>query len=248
MKRHHNSVFLGIEALHVLLKARRSQGVTQLASALGLSKSTAHDLLSALGELGFVEQSPTTRRYAISPEIFSFLHLFSTEYGPNSTLKPFLREHAARLRATLVVTVLSRRATYAICASGSAADTFLIGDNGPAYNSACGKVLVAQRPASQWPDFAPRPEDKLESPFTNHDPERFYAELRAAHADGVAWNLRERDPELCSVAAPIAMGEKPWTRAIGLALPCEEWARRDRAGLAADVQALAADVAKLLVR
>lgn len=246
MKRHHNSVFLGIEALQVLLKARRSQGVTQLAKALNLSKSTAHDLVSALGALGFVEQNPDTRRYAISPEIFRFLHLLSTEYGANSKLKPFLRDGAARLRVTIVITALCRRHTFALCASGPSADTFLTGDNGPAYNSACGKVLVAQRPEETWPEYAPNPEDKAETPFTNHDPERFYAELRAARGEGVAWNLRERDPELCSVAAPISVGDKPWSRALGIALPYEEWSRRDLPSLALQTRRLASEAAKLL--
>src|SRR4051812_1021572 len=41
---HHNSMFRGIEALVVLLNAHRSLGITQLADALQLSKSTTHDL------------------------------------------------------------------------------------------------------------------------------------------------------------------------------------------------------------
>ncbi len=97
--RHHNSMFHGVEALVVLLKAHRSLGITQIAAALNLPKSTTHDLVAALCELGFVEQNGATRRYAISPRIFQFLNLFSTEYGANPALKPLLREQAAKLRA-----------------------------------------------------------------------------------------------------------------------------------------------------
>lgn len=245
--RHHSSMFRGIEALLVLLKAHRSLGITQLASALGLSKSTAHDLLAALGELGFVEQNEATRRYSISPEIFRFLHLLSTEYGPNSALKPLLRTQAAKLKATIVITALCRQRTYAVCASGSSADTFLLGDNGPAYNSACGKILVAQLPEEDWPNYAPKPGEKGESPYAQLDPQRFLQEVRAARVNGVAWNLRERDARLCSVAAPLRVGEKPWRRAVGLALPYGEWVVRDREELAEQVQALAAEISELLV-
>ena len=246
--RHHTSMFRGIEALVVLLKAHRSLGITQIASALGLSKSTAHDLVAALGELGFVEQHPTTRRYAISPEIFRFLHLFSTDYGSNSALKPLLRARAAKLKASIVITALSRQTTYALCASGPSADTFLLGDHGPAHNSACGKILVAQFDESAWPDYAPRAGDKPDSPYSNLDPRKFYAELRAARANGVAWNLRERDALLCSVAAPLRVGEKPWSRAVGLALPFGDWVVRDREELAAQVTALAVEISELLER
>ena len=246
--RHHNSMFQGVEALVVLLKARRSLGITQLADALQLSKSTTHDLAAALCALGFVDQNAATRRYSVSPEIFRFLHLFSTEFGPNSAVKPLLRLQARKLKATIVVTALCRQSTYALCASGPAADTFLLGDNGPAYNSACGKVLVAQLEEPDWADFAPKPDDCTESPYANLDPQRFIAELRAARTNGVAWSLRERDANLCSVAAPICAGEKPWARAVGLALPCSEWAVRDRDELAADVRALAHEISQALTR
>jgi DNA-binding IclR family transcriptional regulator len=244
--RHHTSMFRGVEALRVLLKAHRSLGITQIAKALELSKSTAHDLVAALCALGFVEQNETTRRYAISPEIFRFLHLFSTEYGPNSALKPLLRAQAQKLRASIVVTALCRGNTYALCASGPNADTFLIGDHGPAYTSACGKILVAQFDESEWPEYAPKPGDKTDSPYSNHDPERFFAELRAARATGVAWNIRERDAVLCSVAAPICVGDPPWSRAVGLALPYSEWVVRDREELANEVRLLARQISRSL--
>lgn len=239
-------MFQGVEALIALLKAHRSLGITQLADRLGLSKSTTHDLVAALGSLGFVEQHPATRRYAISPEIFRFLHLVSTEFGPNSALKPLLRAQARKLGATIVVTALCRRTTYALCASGFNADTFLLGDNGPAFNSACGKILVAQLPEAAWGDYAPQADDAVPSRHANRDPQRFFAELRTARASGVAWSLRERDERLCSVAAPIGTGEAPWTRAVGLALPYGEWIVRDRQELAAQVQSLAGEIARKL--
>jgi DNA-binding IclR family transcriptional regulator len=244
--RHHSSMFRGVEALVVLLKAHRSLGITQLAAALQLSKSTTHDLAVALCELGFVDQNPTTRRYSVSPEIFRFLHLISTEFGPNSAVKPLLRVQARKLKATVIVTALCRQSTYALCASGSNADTFLLGDNGPAYNSACGKILVAQFDEAVWPDYAPQPGDSARSPYSNLDPQRFFAELRAARLNGVAWNLRERDASLCSVAAPLRVGACPWNRAVGIALPYGEWVARDREELAAQVTALAAEISQLL--
>ncbi|PTX91699.1 IclR family transcriptional regulator C-terminal domain-containing protein [Opitutus sp. ER46] len=240
--RHHSSMFRGIEALTTLLKARHSLGITQLARELNLSKSTAHDLVAALSALGFVDQDRMTRRYSVSPAIFSFLHLFSTEYGPNSAIRPLLRARARRLKATLVVSALCRRSTYALCGSGSDADTFLLGDSGPAYNSACGKILVAQQDPGEWAGFAPSAGDTGSSPYLRPDPERFLAELKVARATGVAWSLRERDPALCSVAAPVRIGEEPWSCAVGIALPYSEWVARDREELAGEVRSVAAEL------
>src|SRR6185295_12549132 len=112
--------------------------------------------------------------------------LVSTEYGPNSAVKPLLRSQARKLKASIVITALCRQTTYALCASGLNADTFLIGDNGPAYTSSCGKILVAQLDDTEWPDYAPKAGDTTDSPFSNRDPERFFTELRAARLNGVA--------------------------------------------------------------
>jgi DNA-binding IclR family transcriptional regulator len=244
--RHHSSMFNGVEALMVLLRARRSIGITQLAAALGLSKSTTHDLAGALCALGFVDQHPQSRRYSVSPAIFQFLHVVSTGYGPNTLMKPIVQERAAQLRAAIVVTALRERTTYALCASGTRADTFLVGDHGPAYNSACGKVLVAQHDESEWAQFVPQPGDRPFTPYSNLNPERFLAELAAAKVNGVAFSLRERDARLCSVAAPIRTGDKPWNRAVGIMLPYEEWIVRDRDELVAAVKALAQEIAEVL--
>ena len=43
----------------------------------------------------------TTRRYSVSPEIFRFLHLVSTEFGPNSAVKPLLRTQARKRPASI---------------------------------------------------------------------------------------------------------------------------------------------------
>jgi DNA-binding IclR family transcriptional regulator len=127
------------------------------------------------------------------------------------------------------------------------ADTFLLGDNGPAFTSACGKILVganSMRPS--WPEYAPGTAEEVVSPHATLDPQRFFAELRAARVNGVAWSLRERDVRLCSVAAPIRVGDEPWNRAVGLAIPYSEWTVRDRDELAGQAKTLADEIAQLL--
>lgn len=243
--RPHNSV-RGIEALVVMLKARRSMGITQIATALDLPKSSAHDLVAGLCELGFVERHGETRRYSVSPRIFGFLHLCSTEYGANPALKPLLREEAAKLRASVVVTALRGRTTYALCGSGPETDTFLVGDHGPAYSSACGRVLISQFDEAAWADYAPRPDDKPKSPYCRVDRDHFFQQLRTARECGTAWSLREREPNLCSVAAPIRSWEQPCSRAVGIILNHRECALRDREELAGQARALAERIARLM--
>ena len=245
--RHHSSTLLGVEAVKTLLKARRSLGITQLAKELNVSKSTAHDLAAALSSLGFVAQNDQTRRYELSPEIFRFLHLIATEFGQNRAVKSYIRAQAQRLNATVVINALNQRSTYVLCASGPYADTFFLGECGPAFTGASGKALVAQLDESVWLHYAPLVSDETPSPYANRDPEKFYAELRAARASGVAWTLRERDPAMFSIAAPIRLGDRPWNQSVGLVLPYTESALGTREALVPEIKLLAADLEELML-
>jgi hypothetical protein len=60
--RHHSSMFHGVEALLMLLKAHRSLGIAHPAEALQLSKSTTHDLAAVLSALDFEETCPQPGR------------------------------------------------------------------------------------------------------------------------------------------------------------------------------------------
>jgi DNA-binding IclR family transcriptional regulator len=62
-----------VSAIRVLghLAARGDSGVTQaeLVEALGVSKSTMHNLVSTLEAEGFVRRDPSTRRYSLGPAL-----------------------------------------------------------------------------------------------------------------------------------------------------------------------------------
>ena len=51
--------------LHVVAGSGGALGVTDIAEAVGLAKTTAHSLLRTLLQVGFVEQDPATGRYSL---------------------------------------------------------------------------------------------------------------------------------------------------------------------------------------
>ena len=51
--------------LHVVAGSGGTLGVTDIAEAVGLAKTTAHSLLRTLLQVGFVEQDPATGRYSL---------------------------------------------------------------------------------------------------------------------------------------------------------------------------------------
>jgi DNA-binding IclR family transcriptional regulator len=62
----------GLGVLRLLACSPRTLGITEIARELLLSKSSAHDLLASLGDLGLVEKNDVTKRYAVSASYHDF--------------------------------------------------------------------------------------------------------------------------------------------------------------------------------
>lgn len=230
----------GLDVVRVLVRNGTPLGVTQVAQALGIYKSSAHRLLQILGRLGFVQQNPSTLRYSLHPGIFGFIHEFASQFGPNTRVDPLLRAAASRLGCSVYLSMLGGRDTYVVCAAGDEGNTTQLGTHGPVYASSVGKILIAQRPETEWPDYAPQSGDPSITEYTSLDPERFYKELRAARENGVAWNMRETTLYHASVAATIHEPLLPYPRmAVALLVRYQELPVHDRETLAGEVKTLA---------
>jgi DNA-binding IclR family transcriptional regulator len=59
-----------LDVLKLIVESNKSLGVTEIATALTLSKSTVFGILKALQDVGFVTKSKTTKRYTIGQELF----------------------------------------------------------------------------------------------------------------------------------------------------------------------------------
>src|SRR5918992_58242 len=74
--------------LHAIVESGGQMGVTELAAAVGLPKTTTHGLLRTLLAVGFVEQDQRTGRYAARPgtpgglQVVVLHHLFRPDDSP----------------------------------------------------------------------------------------------------------------------------------------------------------------------
>jgi DNA-binding IclR family transcriptional regulator len=235
-----NTLSQGLDVVRILVRSGTPLGVTQVAHALGIYKSSAHRLLQILTRLGFVQQNSTTLRYSLNPQIFGFVHEFATQFGVNTKADPLLRSAAARLKCSIYLSMLGGHHAYVVCAAGDDGNTTQLGTHGPVYASSSGKILVAHRPESEWADYAPQPNDSIITAHTNLNPARFLQELHAARENGVAWNLRESAVFHISVAAAIHEPLLPYPRmAVAILLRYQDLPVYDREVLAGEVKTLA---------
>ncbi len=97
-----------IRAVH-LLKAftrdRPEQTLAELSSAMGLTKTTAHRLLTALESEGLVARNPVTRAYRLGPAILALGSQALVTNDLRAVVEPELRGLAARTGETATLEV-----------------------------------------------------------------------------------------------------------------------------------------------
>lgn len=237
----------GIALIRLMVQSGHSLGVTQIAGELGMPKSSVFRLLCSLVQLGFVQRIEQNKRYTLSADIFDFVHEIASHFGRNLKLDEHLRQAAKHLSCSVYLSMLGSHDTYVICGAGEEGNTTRLGQHGPAYSSSVGKILIAHLPEAEWLRYAPDPGNKRASPYANHDPKKFIARLRDAKKSGIAWNVRETDKDIVSLAAVVREPFIPLPRlAVALVMRQEELIHRDTTELEAALRSLAAKLEREL--
>ncbi len=212
-----DSFYLGLKVLEYLVAGRSSRGVSQVASALGSPVSSTHDILKLLVHLGFVSQQEDTHRYEVTTGMFRLINRFATEFGIIPHVRDRIREFTEEQQCTLYVCCWWQGETHVVYAQGPLASTSSLGGHHPAHLSAGGKCLLSRRDPATWPDYAPASSQ-----------ETFLDELATARTDGVAWNIRQSDPNVCSIS--VALGERGDLEeyALAMVLTPDDFEKHDR--------------------
>jgi DNA-binding IclR family transcriptional regulator len=129
-------------------------GVTEVATTLGLPKSTTFDLLASLAEIGLLQQT-TDDRYRLGWQLLVIRRRLINSMGVNDQTQRTVAELAQHLSATITIGACDGRGVICIAhASVSRSGPVLAeGARLPGHASALGKLLLAQFP---WPKVRER--------------------------------------------------------------------------------------------
>jgi DNA-binding IclR family transcriptional regulator len=232
-----------IDVLEHLHDARGARGITEIATALGVPKSSAHRLLKTLVRRGFAEQE-AAGRYRVGPALIA-LGLGALDREPIAALaRPVLESEAAALGETVFLT--APRGREIVVLDKAEGQGFLraapqVGQRVPVAATAVGRLAMAYAPER--------------FPLEAHPPVAFTAAtqlersavadaIARARADGFAMNRGEWIEGLSVVAAPIFGASAPaqFAGALAVAAPT---ARLDALGPLA-VARRAADAARAI--
>lgn len=218
-------------ALLGAVESAEGAGVTRLAAACGLPKTTAHRLLEQLRDLGAVERS--RGGYRIGARMFQLGQGWQPHPGLRKAVPDPMRRLVAATGATVAVSVLrSEQAVITDWLPGPGGSPVPLRRGGTwPWHTAMGKVMVAQAP---------------ETPLREPVPSSWPQEAARIRAQGVAFDREDVLPEVCCAAVPLY--GPPGTPVASLCVITDPVHRLDRLAAAAQHagRAISAALAKPL--
>jgi IclR family KDG regulon transcriptional repressor len=204
--------------------ARHRDGIAlaELSKRVGLHNSTTFHLVRTMVSLGYVRQSPDTKRYRIGPPLFMLAAACLDEIEMVSLATPVLENlsvatgesgHFAIRKGDSVVVVARTSG------SGAFQLTDRVGVVRPAHCTALGKVLLAALRPQQFERHLACSELKAFTEKSTVDPVHLRREIEEIRRAGVAFDDGEFDAEVRCVAVPVRDFTGQVAGAIGISGP-----------------------------
>ncbi|WP_340374452.1 IclR family transcriptional regulator [Streptomyces sp. SS7] len=192
-------------AILELLGRHDEAGVTDMAAELGVHKSTASRLATALEMRGLIEQTEERGKYRLGLGLIRLAGAATARLDLSQQSRQVCERLAHRIAETINLAILDRDAAINIdqVLGPSALTTHnWLGRRTPLHATSSGKILLAHLPEPHLADRLMEPLERY-TPHTVTDPSTLRAQIERARADGVAYSLEELEPGLNAVAAPI---------------------------------------------
>jgi DNA-binding IclR family transcriptional regulator len=203
-------------------------GVREAASRLKIAKSSAHDLMSSLAELGFLNKTEENR-YRLGWRLVTLSETLLATTELRKEARPVMDELAAQYQETIHLAVLDgTQAVYVDKLEGRQAvrvELTSLGARLYAHCSALGKVLLAYTSEEEVKRIIhtaglPRFTDN-----TITEEEELLQSLTRIRKQGYAYDMEEVLLELCCVGAPIYNYTGQVIAAISMSVPAYRFRR-----------------------
>jgi len=196
------SLARGLTVLTAFGEGRAELTLTEVAQATGLARATARRALITYEHLGLIATSGD-RRFALTPRVLSlgFPPLSRTTL-PDLAL-PHLTALASRIHESASLAILvgdEIQYTARVATSRVMSVNIAVGTRFPAYATALGRVLLADRPPAERPHLG---ELRALTPRTLTDPVALEAALETVRSQGYALVDEELEAGLRSIAVPV---------------------------------------------
>jgi DNA-binding IclR family transcriptional regulator len=208
--------------LLVLLRDRSWISVSEASEELGVSRSTAHRLLSTLLAYGLVQQDPGTRAYRGGPMLIELARSAANPEDLVTILHPFVdRVQAALDETTHLIMLEGRNCRFvdSVECKQSLRTTARIGVAYPAHVVSGGKVLLAELSPEQLRELFPEPRLSPLNDRGLRTREELFAELEQIREQGYATSFGQSEMGINAVAMAVRSGVGTAVGAIAVSAP-----------------------------
>ncbi len=179
--------------------------LAEITRQVALPKSTVSRMLSTLESIGAVERLSEAEGFRLGSEIIPLASQVAYPRSLTAIARPYLQELAQISGETISLSVPDGDRALTIDQIDSWRDLRLgnwIGKRLPLYCTSDGKLYLAHWSADALNEYLSRPLEQYSS-NTITDPNQLRQELAKIRSQGYAWNDRERDADLVSIAVPV---------------------------------------------
>lgn len=218
------SVERTFDIIEVLSPAPQGLTLLELASAVGLPKSTVHRLLSTLGNRGYIAQDPESKKYLLTLKLFEISSHSLTGYDILSVARPYI-QHLSRITNEAVHLVIKEgREVVYIYKEDSSNNTVRmashIGLHNPMYCTGVGKAIMAFLPQREQDQIWEATEIIRYTENTITDYSHMRKELDHIKECGYAIDDEEHEKDVRCAACPIFDYTNMPYAAISISAPC----------------------------
>lgn len=192
--------------LETLATRREGMGVTELARALDLHKSTVHRLLHIMCEMGYVERAADGIRYRLGLKLVDLSSLRLNQLELKTEAVPHLHELVASTGQTVHLAILMGDEAVYIDKMEKHQTLRMysqIGRRVQLHCSSVGKVLLSGLGDNELRQVLSRLEYTIHTPNTVKSAEILYHEINLARERGYTVDREEHEVGISCIGAPV---------------------------------------------
>ncbi len=220
----------GMRILDAFTEQTPSLSLTEIASAVGLDKSTVFRFVYTHEKLGYLLRDPETKRYRPGLKVLRLGFTALSSLGLPQIARPYLRALSRLTGETTNMTVLEGREIVYVARNATQQIITInlqLGSRLPAYCTSMGKAQLTDKPLEQLSELLGQGPFPAMGPNTITGLDALVAELEKVREQGYAINDEELVAGLRSVAAPIRDSDGEIVAAINVSVPVARVSRKE---------------------
>lgn len=224
-------------------------GITDIAAAMGLGKSTVFGLVNTLVQEGYLEQNPENKRYRLGLKLFELGCIVQNRMDMREIARPYLKKLSEHFKMTVHMGLYKDQEVVYIDKM-DAPDTRIVysqvGKRAPMYCTGIGKAVLAQLEKEDADLILKRQEKEALTPYTKTEETDISEELERIRQKGYATDEEEVELGLKCVAVAIKDYQGKPVAAISISSSAVQMTEEKKAEAALELKKAAFDISRRL--